>query len=501
MGFLQAICSMGEMANQKYLNSPLSDIMSYLQLPYPMEEPEDRRTQVIRVWLEVADAVSESLDVRGVKHVDPIDYQAIGAGETELRERCLYREPVGSNVRWRFSPLLRLGKAPKDPKAELVGNGWEDDTNSRFYKLKQNVLSDLERTGCFTPGSVDRILAGLSAKVERISELWSNRKRSYMLLLGIGDGECFLYPGEITAFVNYFRSKLETVTKKSKGKELSNQAKRCSLCGNKTDPVYTLDKIFSFATFDKESFLPGIKASAGVTEKVFPICGTCFGKMSAGMENVENGFVDHSTVPGVSLYIVPEIISGNSEYFQMAADYAEEFLAYGVKHEKRLFDYLARQGEGLVYHFMFAEKNQAQLIVHYLIEDVPPTRLRQLQDLWLETCAVFRREAETGKSDKPGLNSAIRQIVAILFSLAGKSNQEKMVMREKGLAVIAALLNGERIRTNDIKALTVSRFPGLFSDPEWIRPKRKQDIPGRLRLKGMAEIVDYLTRVNRRREI
>lgn len=505
MGFLQAIFSIGEMASQRHKNSPLADIMNYLQLPYPLGEPEDRRTHVIRVWLAVADPKSEMLDVRGINRIDRIEYPAIGDGEVKIRERCLYHEPVGSNVRWRFSPILKLGKVVKDPLKELVGKDWKNDPNTRYYKLYHSVLTDYENTGRFTEGSVVRIMADLENMVEKIIEYWSDKKRPCMMLFGIDTGDRFLYPGEVTAFVGYFRSKLESGNDKpSKNADSKKQAlsKSCSLCGAQSREVFTLDKILGFATFDKESFLPGIKAGPGVQEKVFPVCKSCYSLLSAGMEEIENRFMNFSTIPGINLYVIPEIVSDNREYFRRTAEHTKNFLENGIKHEQRLFDNLARHDEGLVYHFLFAEKNQAQLIVHYLIEDVPPTRLKQLQELWVKTCSVFKGDNDSDNNDsRLSLNTAIRQVVAILLSLGGKSKQDRMVMREKALMVISALLNGDLIRITEIKTLMVSRFAGLFTDPDWIKPKGKGEVPGRYRLKGMAEMVDFLIRVNRRRTV
>ena len=51
-----------------------------------------------------------------------------------------------------------------------------------------------------------------------------------------------------------------------------------------------------------------------------------------------------------------------------------------------------------------------------------------------------------------------------MLSLAGKSDQDKTVMRDKIIAIIGALLNGEKINVHEIKMLIVSRLAGLFSD-------------------------------------
>lgn len=500
MGFLQAVYSLGEMAGEAYKDSPLADIMNFLQLPYPLIEGEKGKVFAIRVWLETIDPQSEVLDVKVIADIDKIEYQAISAEEVKLKERCLYRDPVGSNVSWRFSPLYKLGKGSKEPHKELLGEtgNWQTDKNCRFYKLYHNLLKDYEESGCLAKGSVNKIMTELVTRIDLIAEFWSDRKIPCFLLFGIKDAKRFLYPGEVSAFIKYFREKLDPDDTAGTGRKKSNRFDTyCSLCGDKGQKLETLDKVFKFATFDKPGFLPGIKSGAGIKEKVFPICGTCYSVLSAGKEEMEKRFVNFNILPKISLYVIPEIVTDKQEYLRSAADFTKDFLKNGIRHEEYLFKFLSAHKEGLVYHFLFAEINQAQLIIHSLIEDVPPTRLRQLEKLWKETCLVFGAEDATDNK-KLYLDTAIKQIVAVFLSVAGKRDQDRAVMRDKIIAVISGLLNGEGVGIQEIKTLMVSRLAGLFTDPDWIRPKGKEEMPGRLKMKGMAEVVDFLYRVNRR---
>ena len=43
----------------------------------------------------------------------------------------------------------------------------------------------------------------------------------------------------------------------------------------------------------------------------------------------------------------------------------------------------------LVFHFVFWELLQAQERVHLMVEDVPPSRLKQLEAVWIETAELF----------------------------------------------------------------------------------------------------------------
>ena len=115
-------------------------------------------------------------------------------------------------------------------------------------------------------------------------------------------------------------------------------------------------------------------------------------------------------------------------------------------------------------------------------------------------CVAFGYEDEDeGKTNnKTLLDTAIRQIVAVLMSLAGKREQDQRVMKDKVIDIISKILSGELVGVQEIKALVVSRLAGLINDPDWLKPKGAGQMPGRLKIKGMAEVVEFLYRVNGR---
>lgn len=505
MGFLQAVYSLGQMASEKYKNSPLADIINFLQLPYPLAEEvnNDEKVYAIRIWLNTDDNYAEVLNIKGIDRIDRIEYQAIGGDERDevkIKEHCLYRDPVGKNVSWRFSPLFKLGPGGKNSSKKLTGESgdWKNDKDSRFYKLYYNLLKDYEESGYFTEGSTDRIMADMVTNVDKIAEFWSESKIPCFIIFGLVSDDKFLYPGEITVFVKYFREKLNrnSVNNTQKNKK-TNQNIRCALCNEPGQEFETLDKIFKFATFDKPGFLPGTVKTSEFEGKVFPVCKACFEVLSAGKEVMEKRFVNLNTIPNISLYVIPEIISDSQEFFRKAAEHTRNFIKNGIRYETQLFRNLSKHNEGLVLHFLFAEINQAQIIIHSLVEDVPPTYLRKLQDLWTKTCQAFSY-SEDISDRKCSLDTAISQIVAVFMSLAGKSKQDREVMKDEVISVISSLLNGEIISIKEIKTLIVSRLSGLINDPDWLRPSNRDEMSGRQKIKGMAEVIDFLYRVNRR---
>lgn len=486
------------MTSKKNAESPLANIINFIQLPYSFQEHEEKKTYVIRVWLDVLQPTGEVLQVNGISRIDLIEYQSVGAEEKIIRERCLYREPAGRNVQWQFSPLYKLGKGSANAKKALLGKDWKANKDCRFYKLQQRVLNDYERTGCFSPGSVERIMNDLFSKVDLIAKYWSDKKHSYFMLFGVEQEGSFLYPGEVSAFIKYFSKKLNPTTN-AVTKNKAKKSTACAICGDLSSKVETLDKVFKFATFDKPGFLPGIKDNSKVREKVFPICPKCYALLSVGKDTIDNRFVSLHIIPGINLYVIPEIISNDQICYQKTIE-TEEFLEKGIEQDGQLFEILAQQGEEMIFHFVFAEANQAQVIVHYLVEDVPPSRLRALQNLWKETCAAFQKDDTNDHAEYKSLDKALRQIVTVILSLGCKCEQDKTVLREQALLIVCALLNNNQVKTSEIKKLMVNRFPGLFTDPDWIRPIEKGKMPGEIKLKEMAKVIDFLTRVNGRRK-
>jgi len=496
MGFLKAVYELGKVelgSKNKNTESYFSDIDSFLQLPMPVIEDEQRQGREIRIWLNVKDKEAKCLEVTGIAKIDLKDYlNSTDSDEiNKTKRKLLYRDPPGASTQWRYSPIYKLGKATTNPNSDLLGRSetWKDDKNSRYYKLYKTVLKPLEDVGVFSRGSADLIISELEKQVNRIAELWKDKKRSYILVFGINDNGNFLYPGELEIFRNHFKSRLEL----NIGRKMSAT---CSLCHTNAESGANLDKIFKFSTFDKESFLPGIKDSDGVREKVFPLCDSCISMMSMGREILDGRFLDRQTIPNMNIYVVPELIFGNTNLDDVAVN-VENFIKSGLKKSERLFNYLAKQDEVLVYHFLFWEENQAQEQLHLMVEDVPPSRLKRLEKLWQDTFKVLLWNEMQSPEFKPedmgvDLDQAFKIVYSTLISLSGKDEADKSVMRKRIVNIIGKLLGGKKVDVKFVKQLMVSRFAGLFADPKWIRD-------GHWKLRQMMAVLEFLNRVNDRR--
>ena len=485
MGFLQAMWALGGVEGGKGLEP-------FLVLPL------EREGRVIRVHLKVEDPRVAPLNVLGLEKVDLGDFQP----EPEMKQKYLFRKPVGSNVTWKFTPLHIMGK-PKANREKvreaLFGKGgdWHKE-KSHFNSIRNKLLLDYEVEGALVEGSVDRIMAELESKIEDVlSDL--DHKQSHLILFGVADKGAFLYPGEVPAFVDYFKAKLAASlqSKGTKNKAKTKKAEqRCAICGTKDSDFTSLNKVFKFSTDDKVNFIYGLDKER--SETVFPICLSCLERTSGGRDRTERKLVNTTLLPGMRLWAIPEAVGEAEGIFLNLLSTLEhnlheaELKTIAEKTEKRFFSQLARrENTGLVFHFVCWERNNAQELIHFMVEDVPPERLSFLEGRWGETIHDFYGEEKGKKLDS--LDTAIRSLYKTLSRVAGKSEAERKVSRDFALKIIAKMLQGERVPAETFKKLINARTGKLiFDSNSWLDANESI---------YFAHIwVEYMNRLNARRK-
>lgn len=479
MGFLQAMQQMG-------LSEKKEGLEPYLVRPMDMDGKE------IRVWLEVKGGIEETLDIIGVSRIDLADYD-----KKAPLIKYLYRKPVGSNTTWRFTPIYKAGKMKADLKKneEIFGaNNWQDDAKSHFAKIKKTILDDYEKENVFSKGSVNRILKGMEAKIDSVLPDLDNQN-SHLVIFVIDANGTPLYPGGVPAFEKYFAKKLE---QSLEGKAADNKKNKkpvmtqyCNLCLEEMNKGINFDKIFKFATFDKVSVLSGLDKNE--IPYSFPICQDCYEQVSAGREKVDRLMTKRGVLPDILIWAIPEAVGVATERTSLFGKFLnswsgrqdkKEIETVGEKTEEQYFSYLAKEGQGLIFHFVFWEKNNAQEILHLMVEDVPPERLAFLESSWQKTTKEY---ANWSKSTD--LDFAIRSLYAMLNEFAGKSSGDKKVFRDLSLKVIANMLEGEKLPVDTFKQLIITRLPRLVYEGD----PRKANFTMRY-----AEIwAEYMNRLNR----
>lgn len=452
MGFIKAVRDLGSFDRDREIDQG-QGLDPYLSFPI------EKGGKMIRVALRVADPGAEQVDVQGVAWVDLADQEMT----PEKKRRYLYRNRVGSNVSWAFAPIHKMGKPKKDAvlnRTQILGeaDGWAGDAKSHLNKIYNKLLLDYEKTEFFTSCSVDRIMADLPGYLELVmADL--DPKSSYIFIFGIDDRGNFLYPGDTPAFVNYFRSKLES-SLQSAG--MGNESS-CAICGCPCQPI-VLSKAFKFATADKVNVLHGLREEE--EQAAFPVCQRCFEAVSAGRDHLQLKLNYNSVLPRINIWMLPEAVSGDGGVLlkRLIASleehvHDEKLQSPGERREIQYFKKLAHEGQGLVFHFIFWERNNAQELVHLMVEDVPPERLAVLEREWARV-----RTAVFGLTDRPDLLSvdwAIKSLYKTLSVFAGKSEADKLVFRDFTLKVIGKMLRGERLPVDALKQAAVKRSARL----------------------------------------
>jgi len=505
MGFLHGIRQIGEYYEESSKgNNPseLEDILNYLKLPLGSQEKlaDDRKPREIRIGLKVPDAKAQQLNITGIGEIILSDYLG-GGKESDMLWKYLYRDPNGANGAWRYTPIYKLGSGMgENALSELLNPkktniDWVDDKDARYFKLNK-VLKGFEDTGCFTPDSAALIMQQLVQRAQEIAELWQDKKRSYILVFGIvNEDNRFLFPGEVPAFLAHFRKKKGTPEVQFQNPNIQlptfseRNGFRCSLCHSESYNQNTLDDMFGFSTFDKVNFIPALNKKN--KDSVFPICEHCSSLLSRGKTETESKSSFGIGIKNLHVWVVPEVI-GRKHFKQLIED-GEDYLKKGVEVEEDRLEIISKRDASFVYHFLFVEKNQAQLILHRLIEDIPPSQFRKIKGLWQKTQKrfAFNQENDQDKS----LDKIISEIVALLLSLSGKTELDKSVMKENVLIVLAALFQNQRIEVGYFKKIAVSRLPGLFNDEDWLIAK-KGSYSGARQLNRLWMLFEFLSCVN-----
>lgn len=454
MGFLEAVEQLGSLEQG-------DELEPYLKFPF------DKGGKIFKVHLDVADPNADVLDIQGIKKIELADHQ----DSSEMKLKYLYRDKAGANITWGFSPIHFIGKPKKKTEKNrelLIGDAgnWVENTQSHFNKIRNRLLQDYEKQGAFTEGSVDKIMKDMEAKAEDIVENWVSDE-SHLIIFGADQDGGFLYPGEMPAFVDYFQNKLQQSLIGEKSAKISY---RCAMCGNVNANMTVLSKVFKFATADKVSFLPGLDKS--MADSTFPVCTDCFEKISAGRERIERLYSNNSVIPGLQMWIIPEAVgTEDHDHFKNLIvnkmdqqKIGESLASLGEKREERYLSSLAKEGQGLIFHFLFWEKIKAQELLHLMVEDVPPERLAFLEARWNEAMTAVFGDVSRGLA----LDWAIKSLYAVLSKYAGQSKGDKIVMRDFAIKTLGKMLRGERLPVATFKGIIVSRAAHLvYETPKW----------------------------------
>lgn len=446
MGFIQAVKDLGAL-----------DMGTGLQ-PY-LKFPLERGGVVMRVYMDIEDIEAYQLIIKGISRIDATEFSC----GPEMKYKYLFRERVGGNVSWSFSPVYRVGKPGtnrRQYRLDWVGakGDWQDNKNSHLCKIRKRLLDDYEKEQIINSGAADMIILQLESLLPVIFKLLQPGK-PHIMVFGAERAGAFIYPGEMPALLRYFENKLQLSLM------FSEKEQACALCG--TNSVCTpLARVFKFATVDKVSFLPGLDKR--LKNNAYSVCRQCMGHLSSGREKVERVFSDNGIIPGIQMWIIPEALTaeGGKQVEKLLHRLGKQgFSVIAPEAEKReigIFQQLSGNDESLVFHFIFWERNNAQELLHLMLESVSPVRLAFLESCWNTVLDKFMEKESKIKS----LDLAFRSLYYTLGKLAGKNEADRLVFRNFCLYIMGRMLVGASLPVQAFKKNLISRCNRLINETE-----------------------------------
>ena len=462
MGFLQAV---HDLAQTQKLEEGAGDLDAYLVLPLSEEG------KIIRIGLHT-DSTEPPYKVDRVELLDVTDLLGSTDSAEVWKRRYLYRNPPSPSARWRFSPIQLLKGYQS---LESYTKKWEKSVEN----VRERIFPDLENRGIFETGTTDQVVNYLESHLPEIHQ-YMEKKKGHALVFGIVRDGVFAYPGEIPAIVGAFRARVESMRGRSK------EGSPCSLCHKPMEQSANLDKVFPFATFDKPGFCPGAKKAH--IDRVFPICPTCLATLLTGKEIIQTRYTDTRTLPGVTVWIIPEVI-GPVTQRNAVLKYFESYLEEkGASKEKRVIRHLAEQDSSILFHFVFSEQQQAKQMIHAIVEDVSPSWLRAIQTHWADLRKAFFPDKQS--HDLDGVDSAFQLLYYTLSNLNPKNESDQTHLRDRAIGLTASILGREKVDTFTLKQTFVTRFPSLFA---------RMESPGQIAyyLKMMHLFVEWIEHIQK----
>jgi CRISPR-associated protein Csh1 len=281
---------------------------------------------------------------------------------SEIEDKLLHKPTAGGKNPPNLTPTLRLGEIKKSLKniKKILGNLRKfEDSISLFRDLDEvanKIREELVKSGLLevnqkSPSSKLKIFITLRINGKFIGEIPEFRK----------------------AFEKFYLSKLGKL-----------KIGICSLCGRKT-LVSGERSPFTFYTLDKIGYLSGFSKKYHV--RGFPICPDCYKILDrAKIELANHSF---KLTSGVEYLLIPNAIRTgiDNELLENVLDlqYLKSRLKLEKKEEQKLsdaeediLDYLKELEDYLTFHFVFIEKNQSQEAIKLHIQDVYPSRIKEL---------------------------------------------------------------------------------------------------------------------------
>lgn len=356
---IEAMKKIGEYALEKE-NKDLNDFVSIL-----VENPASNETYKHVFCIKLV-SCQNSFEFKEIEHQE-YSKEKIG--------KYLYKR--GSSNGPDITPTARVTEIKKTFSNKIIG--WF----SKPLKEAKPILDGeevqfLELLGKCIKENEEKILLDLEPKVNSI-----DAKENSILTLVIEENGFIRYVGDFEVFRKILKNNGASKFYSKYGIISKADDKVCSICKTHKE-VYGFVTPYEFYTVDKKGFVSG-GFDQSKAWRNNPICLECALKITAGREYIEKymsfGFY------GFNFLIIPKLLnnSTNEDLFDTFEKFNEKKFTFNkdykrflTANENDILEILSEEDNYLNFNFQFYEKSNSAYRILLYIEDILPSRLREL---------------------------------------------------------------------------------------------------------------------------
>ncbi|AKB42882.1 TIGR02556 family CRISPR-associated protein [Methanosarcina vacuolata] len=356
---IEAMKEIGEYALEKE-NKDLNDFVSIL-----VENPASNETykHVFCIKLVSCQNIFE------FKEIEHQEYSK------EKIVKYLYKR--GSSNGPDITPTARVTELKKTFSNKIIG--WFSKPLKEAKPILDNEeVQFLELLGKCIKENEDKILLDLEPKLNSI-----DAKENSILTLIIEENDFIRYVGDFEVFRKILKNNGASKFYSKYGIISKADNKICSICKTHRE-VYGFVTPYEFYTVDKRGFVSG-GFDQSKAWRNNPVCLECALKITAGREYIEKymsfGFY------GFNFLIIPKLLnnSTNEDLFDTFEKFNEkkftfnkEYKRFLTANENDILEILSEEDDYLNFNFQFYEKSNSAYRILLYIEDILPSRLRDL---------------------------------------------------------------------------------------------------------------------------
>ncbi|WP_353685113.1 TIGR02556 family CRISPR-associated protein [Thermodesulfovibrio sp. 3907-1M] len=303
----------------------------------------------------------------------------------EKIDRYLYKP--GESKGNRPSPFAPINRKEPEKSFEKIAKWLKN--SEKIINLTEQELDKVKKINDTLQREKVKILQVISNKSKEIS-----KKTSLFLGLKIGDK----YLGDFDLFKNIFNLKISQRIGKS-----SSRDKTCSICGEVKDTVSARTYVYQFDTDDKPGFITGFKKEN--YWKNIPVCQDCRDLLQRGRNFIEDKLT--FKFYGLKYQLIPKFLLGGQDIIKEILDILsdthknislkERKINRLTDDEQEILEYISEKEDALTLNFLFLRRQQSAERILLLIEDVFPSRLREIFNAKRYVDELFNEEFNFGK--------------------------------------------------------------------------------------------------------